>query len=288
MATATTRSANHPWDKKDVFHPATIPGLGLSLKQQDLDLASLAYNALPAIEEQARLQGSKHVRALLRIIDSHDMGNVFGIHSLHRHDKVPEKTIRLEADVPGVPNMKWNRATAIDKALLTGDNMHATFFKVEGDSLVAFEFAEGASPLNGKDVPCQFIADMVRYLTEHTLTNVIAIEVGDYSKVRGTDTVASGELEVVWGPTQERFTVVVPLDHIVEGAVNPVLTGWNVKDGTLENVDADPPAGQVWAEAVVGTKKTHKVFINKSHGDEGDVTPELLQKALVDMGVIAA
>ncbi|KAM4061554.1 hypothetical protein HRG_007273 [Hirsutella rhossiliensis] len=278
MATAAVQSA---------VHPAIIPGLGLPLEEQDLDLASRTYNALPPIEEQVKLQGSEHVKALLAIINIHDMGNFFGLHSLHRHNEVPEKTIRLEADVPGVPDMKWNRATPINEELLTEDRMHATFFKLEGDTLVAFEFAEGPSPLNGKKVPPQFIVDIVQYLIMHNLTKVIAIEVGDFSKARAMDTVPTGELEVIWGFTEEEFTVVIPLDRIVEGVVDPVLTGWNVKDGSQENMDSEPPAGQSWAKAVVGTRETHKVFVSKSHNAQA-VTPELLKKALVETGLIKA
>lgn len=66
------------------------------------------------------------------------MGHFFGLHLPHRHNEVPENTIRLEADLPGVLDMKWNRATPINEDLLTEVMMHATFFKVEGDTLVAF------------------------------------------------------------------------------------------------------------------------------------------------------
>ncbi|KAI3334068.1 hypothetical protein F4824DRAFT_512652 [Ustulina deusta] len=287
MAAVTAQPAIHPWDPKGTFWPANIPGLGLPLKLQDLDLASRTYNALPPIEEQAKLYGSQHIKALLAIINSHGMGNLFGVHSLHRHTKVPEGTIRLEANVLGVPDMKWNRATVNNEELLAGDGIHATFFKVEDDTLVAFEFAKGPSPLNGQKLSPQFIIDVIQYLIKHDLTNVIAIEVGDFSEVRAMDAVLTGELEVVWGPTKEEFTVVVPFDRIVDGTAEPILTGWNVKDGSQENMDSDPPAGQSWAKAVVGTKETHKVFVSKSHNAKA-VTPELLNKTLVDIGVIKA
>lgn len=213
------------------------------------------------------------------------MGNFFGVHSLHRHDEAPEKTIRLEADVPGVTGMKWNRATPITEKLLAEDKMHPTFFKVEGDNLVAFEFAEGPSPLNGQKLSPEFMIDIVAYLIKHDLTNLIAMEVADFTKARAMDAVPTGELEVVWGFTKENFTVVLPLDRIVDGVVEPVLTGWNVKDGIPENVDAEPPAGQSWAKQVIKGVETHRVFVSSA---VVPVTPDGLNEALVDMGVIKA
>ena len=183
--------------------------------------------------------------------------------------------------------MKWNRATPTTEGLLAKDEIHATFFKVEGDTLVAFEFAKGLSPFKGQKLPPQFLTDVIAYFIKHDLTNLIAIEVGDFTKARVMDAVPTGELEVVWGSTEEKFTVVVSLDRIVEGVVEPVPTGWNVKDGSPKSMDAEPPAGQSWAKAVVGTKETHKVFVSKSHNAE-TVTPELLNKVLVDLGLIKA
>lgn len=180
--------------------------------------------------------------------------------------------------------MKWNRATVNTEELLAKDGIHATFFKVQDSTLIAFEFAEGPSPI-GRDLPTQFIKDIIWYLTKNDLTNVIAFEVGDFSKTRTMDTGPTSELEVVWCPTGETFTVVLPLSHIVEGTVEPVPTGWNVRDGSQGNTDTDPPAGQSWAKSIVGTKETHKVFVNKSHSSQA-ITPELLKKALLDIGVI--
>ncbi|KAL9030820.1 MAG: hypothetical protein Q9196_001095 [Gyalolechia fulgens] len=197
------------------------------------------YNALPPIEKQVELgQGSqsKHIKALLAIINSHGMGDYFGVHSLHRHDEVPGKTVRLEADLPSVPSMKWTRATPNTKELLVKDKMRPTFFKVEGDSLVAFEFAMGPSPFSRQKLSHQFITDV------YDLTNLIALELGDFTEARAMNQVPTGELEVVWGSI-EKFTVSLPLNRMREGVVKPVFTGWNVKDDHPENVDSEPPAG---------------------------------------------
>lgn len=135
-------------------------------------------------------------------------------------------------------------------------------------------------------IPPQFIIDIVQYLIMHNFTNVIAIEIGDFSRAHAMDTVPNGELEVIWGFTID-CRCFFPLDRFVDGVVDLVFTGWNVKDGSQENMDSGPPAGQSWAKAVVGTKETHKVFISKSHNAQV-ITAELLKKALVETGLIKA
>ena len=81
------------------------------------------------------------------------MGDFFGVHSLHRHETVPETTIRLEAAAPGIDGVNWTRATPIDGELLAQDKIHTTFFKVQSSILVLFEFAEGPSPLKKQNIP---------------------------------------------------------------------------------------------------------------------------------------
>ncbi|KAL8739643.1 MAG: hypothetical protein Q9190_007572 [Brigantiaea leucoxantha] len=174
MATATVATATHPWKI------AAIPGIGRPLKEKDLVLGSTTYNSLAPIEKQVRLQGShtKYVKDVLDIIIiKHDMGDLFGVHSLHRHDAVPEMTIRLEATAPGIASMNWTRATPINDELLAQDKIHATFFKVQGNTLVPFEFAEGPSPLKDQDISPQLLIDVAKYLSENDLTDLIAIEV---------------------------------------------------------------------------------------------------------------
>ncbi|KIH86873.1 hypothetical protein SPBR_08610 [Sporothrix brasiliensis 5110] len=271
MATA---AVNYPF--------AAIPGIGRALTEKDLLLSNEMYNGLTPIEKQVRLQGSHddHINALLAIIKGHGMDSVFGVHSLHCHDRVPEKTIRLEADATGVEGMKWTRATPIIDALLAQDKIHATFYKVEANDLVPFEFGAGPSPLKEREIPAQFIPDMAQYLCEHDLTNLIAIEVGDFTKAPSERPKRTSELEVVWG-TIEKLTVVLSYDKMVEGVSNPVPTGWNIQDQDPE--ESGPGPGEHWNEATKsdGTK-THKVHVDSVE----PVTPQLLHTALVDQGFI--
>lgn len=117
-----------------------------------------------------RLQdsNSKYVKDVLAIINKHGMGDLFGVHSLYRHDAVPGTTIRLEAAAPGIDGMNWTRATPIDVELLAQDKIHATFFKVEDNTLVPFEFAEGPSPLKGTEHPSATSSPMSPSISSRT------------------------------------------------------------------------------------------------------------------------
>ncbi|KAK3998381.1 hypothetical protein QBC44DRAFT_386888 [Cladorrhinum sp. PSN332] len=264
MATAAVASASHPWTSIDVA--ATLGGL--PFQEKDFILSSDTYNGLLPIEKQVRLQDShaSHIKALIAIINKHGMADFFGIHSLHRYDSIPEKT---------------NRATPITDQLLA-QQTHVTLLKVQGTGLVPLEFAESPSPIKADAIPMQFMVDMLKYLSENDLTNLIAIDVGDFTKAGAAGGAhRTAELEVVWG-TQERLTVVLPLDRMVEGASNPVPTGWNAQN---YNADADPPAGEHWNEA----KKSDGSITHKVHVDStSPLTPQGLILALTIAGFCKA
>jgi hypothetical protein len=179
--------------------------------------------------------------------------------------------------------MKWTRATPIADELLAQDKIHATFYKVEDKVLVPFEFAAGPSPLKGREIPQQFIRDVARYLFEHDLTNLIAIEVGDFTKAPGEGPKRTSELEVVWN-WGEKLTVTLPYDKMVEGVTNPVPTGWQVQDQDQNPEEPEGPGpNEHWNESTKpdGTK-THKVHV----GNSSSITPQLLNNALVQQGII--
>ncbi len=127
-------------------------------------------------------------------------------------------------------------------------------------SIDSFGVLSCPSPLKGRDISPKLLPDMAVYIVENGQTELVAVEVGDFAKARAPTT----ELELVWGPA-EKLTVVLPLDRTAKGFSNPIRTGWNVKDGVPENVDADPPKGQHWNEATkLDGTKTHKVHVTAS------------------------
>ena len=214
------------------------------------------------------------------------MGQYFGIHSAHRHDKIPLGTVRLERDL-GIGESTWTKATAIEDVDL--NNIHATAFKLAHNALVAFEFAEGPSPTAGTHIPPQFLGDIATYLDENDIANQVVLEVKDFAKRDAKDFEPTAEIEIQWGKT-EAFTVVLPISTRAEasqGIATLTPTGWNlchVPLGTTPS-DPDPPAGEHYEKVVVGPKKdTHKVIYTSS----APVTPDLLCQALAELGFIKA
>ncbi|KIY52328.1 hypothetical protein FISHEDRAFT_35476, partial [Fistulina hepatica ATCC 64428] len=235
------------------------------------------YNALPNIRVQPRLQDQHvgHVKALLEIIQNYGMGDVFGIHALHSHCALPVGTVRLESNV-SLKGLTWTKATVIEKP--DADNMHATFFKFNEDSVVTFEFAEGPSPFNMAKIPAEFISNIGSFLVKHDLTNIIALEVGNFAKSDGVEPEPTAEIEVQWGQDIP-FTVVVPTSVLKQGVDNLIPTGWHVPATGVP--DGKPPAGEHWNK-VITPKETHKVHYD---GIE-PLTPANLVKMLVEQDII--
>ncbi|KAK7408558.1 hypothetical protein QQX98_009263 [Neonectria punicea] len=101
------------------------------------------YNELPYIDDQPALQYKGHVKALLDMIDRCSMGQYFGVHSAHRHGKIPRGTVRLERD-SGI-----EEATAIENVGLGNT-----------PRWLPSRLAEGPSPTAGIDITPQFLGDI--------------------------------------------------------------------------------------------------------------------------------
>jgi hypothetical protein len=236
------------------------------------------YNGLARVEDVRDLKTThpEHIIALLRIIDRHSMGKLFGIHSAHRHDEIPVGTVRLEEDM-SIRGLSRTNATAMDA--VKPDNTHATVFQFIQNAYVGFEFAKGASPTAGTKVSPEFLAEIAKYLTDNDLIELLVLEVKDYSKL---DAGGTAEIEVLWGNTTP-FTIVMPISDLanVDGLVQ---TGWSIPPTGLVT-DPDPPPGEHWNPIVSGPKKgSHAVHVDSSES----VTSEGLVKALVDQGIFKA
>jgi len=258
------------------FNPLAIAGLGKILDTVDMNASQVLYNGLRNIRDQPPLQVEhvNHVKAVLKIIQLHGMGDHFGVHVAHRHNTIPFGTVRLEADM-GINGFTWTKPTSIERP--DASKMHATFFKVGQDGLVPFEFSEGPSPIDVTKVPAAFLAEFAAYITKHELADLIVLEVGDFTKRAGIDSKSKAEIEVQWGENTP-FTVVVPTAFLKPDAGDLIGTGWSVP-GTVEPDKPDP--GTQWLK-VDRPKDTHKVYVKSIM----PVTPELLVKALGEQGII--
>ncbi|KAM3456696.1 hypothetical protein MY3296_001651 [Beauveria thailandica] len=257
IATVSVSAVTHTCEMDGAFDTATIPGIGRALREKDLIMGSTTYNGLIPIERQVELQGSHadDIKALLAIIDKYGMGGLFGVHSLHRHDAVPDKTIRLESGAPGIDGMSWTRATAITSDLLAPDKIHANFFKVQGSAIIPFEFSK----------------------------DLIAIEVKDFTKKSNGDDRRTSELDIVWG-TAETLTLILPFNRMIEKVTNPVPTGWSMQYCNPEADPSQPGPGEHWNQATKSNGSvTHKVHVDSAE----PISAELLYASLVEQGYVA-
>ncbi|KAF6829241.1 hypothetical protein CMUS01_08244 [Colletotrichum musicola] len=280
------------------FHPSEIPGLGASLSPRHLCEANAKYNDLPHIGDQPTEPNAEylaHVKALLELIADHNVGPLFGIHSIHPHDPLPSDTVRFETYNLGIEGGSWTRATAIGGIDLA--RSHATLFKLCQNTLMPLEFAAGPSPVEAgagpaANVPAAFLSAIADYLAKNELADVLGLEVKklDEKETRGCEFM--NELEVQWGaePGSESFTILLPQNARTRGEVAMgalTLTGWYVNTGSAP-ADPDPvQPGTHYEKVVVGpNKETHKVIVTGG-GSSAAVTPTLVLGELAKMGLIA-
>ncbi|KAL9570480.1 hypothetical protein ACKAV7_005411 [Fusarium commune] len=216
--------------------------LSKPLHVRDLYKASRAYNELPRIEPQMTFE-SKHINPLLDIISRHGHEKTFGIHGLHRHDKIQEHSVRLESKL----NMGEKKILPTPIRDLNPDAIHAVMFKFSPSNggFIPFEFGKGLSPIHESAVDVLFIHELQTYFVEHNLGNTFALEILDENPYEG----CTAEVE-----TENGGTIVLPKEKVTAKAFLP--TGWS---GLPSSDDSTPPPGQTWAEKTDGS---HKVFQN--------------------------
>lgn len=220
---------------------------------------------MPRIHSEMHID-MNHVEELVAIITRHGQLGKFSFHLVHRHDPIPNDTIRLESGFGIVPG-KWNKPTAVDFVDLS--DIHAVIFKFAPtqNQLVPFEFGQGPSPITPGGVDDEFVLEFTRYLAKNDLTDVFALEVVHPTE-GGKPNECTAEVEV-----DKLGTVVLPKSLV--NAKEFLPTGW---PGPLQHGDSDPPAGQSWAKKV---DESHKVFINKPIGTAGELVRELVRQGVL-------
>lgn len=211
-----------------------------------------------------------HVKGLLEIIVRHDQIGRFGVHLIHRHDRIANDSVRVESRIGLVPG-KWNKAATIDSLDLT--NIHGVVFKFVPDRnrFVPFEFCQGASPISARDVDNQFVQDFASYLTKNHLVDTFSLEFVDPAD-KGQPEECMAEIEV-----DNLGTVVLPRSAV--NAKEFLPTGWpSAAVPPLPLNDSEPPPGQTWAK---GVDESHKVFINKTIEGAADLVDELRHQGVL-------
>ncbi|CAK7224152.1 hypothetical protein SCUCBS95973_005422 [Sporothrix curviconia] len=271
------------------FHPMDITSFGAPLSKGHLLDAHTHSRRRPTAVYPA------HVKALLGLIAQHDVGHLIGIYSIHRHERLPSDTVRLETHDLGIEGGSWTRAAAIDGIDLKG--IHANLFKLTQNALVPLELAAGPSFVEvgtgpAANVSAAFLLAAAEYLAKNRLENVLGLEVKKLNEKDAQGCKFMDELEIQWGdkPGSECFAVLLAHEARAKGdrIIGPLTpTGWYATGGGAP-ADPDPvQPGTHYEKVVVGPKKeTHKVIVNRSSSSV-TVTPALVLGELVKMGLIA-
>jgi hypothetical protein len=180
-----------------------------------------------------------------------------GIHRLHKHDNIPGEQVKLETKLKTKPG-KWVKPTPIDSLDLS--NTYPVVFKFVFEPVTGklhldpYEFGEGPSPVSPCDVDGNnCIKEAADYVIRNNLLDVIALEVLDpVEDAKPMECTAEFELG-------KYGTIVLPKSMMNGG--NMIPTGWPNTSQPFDP-DGEPDPGTHWAEAKVGDKVTHKVFVD--------------------------
>jgi len=212
-----------------------------------------------------------HVKRLLAIFAQHGLREKLGIHLLHRHEPISKGQVKLETKLETTPG-KWVKPIAVDSLDL--NKIHGVVFKFVAEEyrLVPYEFGEGPSPVSLSDVvDNNCIKEFVHYITKNNLIDVIALEFLD--SVKGAQPKEStAEVEV-----GEYGTIVLAKSMMIGGKLIP--TGWPDISQPCDP-DGEPDPGTHWAEAKVGGKVTHKVFVDQIK-NEKELLDELVRQGII-------
>lgn len=196
------------------------------------------------------------------MIQRHGVEQLFGVHMIHRHDQLGEDMLRVEA-ILRTRQGSWTKPCAIGH--LDAHNIHGHVFKLLPDGrFIAYEYCEGSPPASLASVNSLFFRELMNYLLENNLTDLIGLEVLHENQpqrmvefeMHGGATILLSELEANYGS----------LDR---------ATGWTQcgKDG--------PQPGTEWAQT---TKNTHRVFVKGAEPKD----EEELVATLITEGVLKA
>jgi hypothetical protein len=140
-----------------------------------------SYNGLPHIETRYKEEIDRDaVHGLLKIIIRHGLGHLVGVHNLHRHDRLPADTVRVEKDLGHIlAGARMTPPVPLDGLDL--GNTRALTYHVEGNKLVPFEFGEGQNSAPTGVITTEFMDEFTKFVAERGLAEVFAVEIGDFT-----------------------------------------------------------------------------------------------------------
>jgi len=153
--------------------------------------------------------------------------DIFGVHLIHDHLKIPHDTIMLGSMFRRELSSYWTKSTPFEAIL--ANPVHGHIFTVSSNNrLLAYEYREGLVPKNVTSIDHTFFWEFFKYLRSNKLAKLLALEV-----LEDTSSLQSQMREFVLAG---QGTVLVKEDKGVAHTDIYRVTGWSFaqdKDDTV-------------------------------------------------------
>ncbi|KAM3516439.1 hypothetical protein NHJ13051_009915 [Beauveria bassiana] len=243
--------------------PLVSTSLEVALTTHTAQQSRELYNQLLDDGDQPAVDDA-HIQRLAAMFVSHNAHHVLGIHLIHRHFKLPEKSVLLGKSFEH-PQGRWAQVTDVGGMDLS--TVHGHIFVYQNGGLQPYEYQEGPLP-SFSEVKPGFLQAFVDYISQNNLTNLIGLQVlGDCNKC------AMSELIL------DNGTVMIRTDAL-KNCTPYRITGWRFEEGPN-----GPRCCQSNETHAGMTSGNHKVF------NAGKPLPKLesvddLKIALADVGIL--
>ena len=130
------------------------------------------YNDLPGDHDQPNFP-AYHLNRLALVFVRYKVQDIFGLHLIHGHFKIPQDTFMLGSSIRGRLTGYWTKPTPFETA---SSPIHGHIYILSSDNRpVAYEYREGDSPA-AKTNPA-FFRELFEYLSTNQLTGLLGLEV---------------------------------------------------------------------------------------------------------------
>ena len=198
----------------------------------------------------------------------HGVQDVFGIHLIHGHFRIPEGSAMFEVELAEVDGMKGCWTKPLPAKDLATQSVHGHIYRLQSEgTFVPYEFRTGLAGTAATTTDPAFFQEVAHFLRNHGLQDLLGLELLDRPQDQDS-------MELVLGP---QGTVLMERKDLTSRLVSYGVTSWSFKVGEQGIISCN--GGTEHAGTVQGT---HRVFVS----GKPPPTTEALQKALRKEGII--
>lgn len=184
------------------------------------------YNHLITDREQPGVP-EHHFKTLAQLFVQHGVQDIFGLHLIHSHFRIPSNTIMMGSIFRRELSGYWTKPTSFERGL--SDLLHGHIFILSAENrFLPYEYRQGEPCKRVLETDHTFFQALSSYLRAHRLTGILALEILEHAA-----NASSRMWEFVLG---EQGTVQVHEDNRVAQKSTHRVTGWYFaqnKDGTV-------------------------------------------------------